>query len=128
MVVDIFSTSSFHIGNVDNLYDNINYTIPSSADTNSIWKIAFGQGTYTDSVPAKNYSIPISCFNYYPDTLMLRVYSRYIPHDFWQAGNSIVSGISTIGGQCFDGQWENVTETKVNYPVTSVGGSSAGQL
>ena len=70
-------------------YVYINYTKPSTADS-ALWQVKHGNSSQNTPY---NATIPASCFNYYPQTLSLRIYA--------------VEGTSY--GDCFNGTWNTIT-------------------
>ena len=62
-----YRTSSVY---TDNLYMESNYTKPANSLSSSLWQVKWSDRVIT------NYSLPISCWNYKPNTLQLIVSSQ----------------------------------------------------
>lgn len=78
-------------------FNFINYTKPEKS-VSANWTVKHG------SEAAYNVSIPQTCFDYYPDNILLRVFSQY---------NYPIDAISY--GQCYNGTWNTITETFISY-------------
>jgi hypothetical protein len=83
----------------ENHYFNINYSRPVTA-TSAIWQIKHGL------LPTYNLSIPLSCFNYNPNKISLRFFTKAM-------GEGIPS---TSYGQCYNGGWINITSISSSQP------------